>query len=184
MEAWKGEAKVSGINVVPGPRSNKSPVCGVGSNASLTIRWCMIESQMRVGFQDNMNRGDLLASVCRGNGARSARVSSWDQKGKRASLALVCQELHVSRLLRGVKGGNEDAFVIMPGETALIADLDGQVAGFFNGKNYPNGPQTRGNNPYLDDPDVSQVSRTVNTANNLQSGQRLAPYRSTDDWNF
>jgi hypothetical protein len=45
---------------------------------------------------------DLLGRVTRRRAARTARVSSWDQTG-----------------------GNEDAFVIMPGETAVLADLEG-----------------------------------------------------------
>lgn len=45
---------------------------------------------------------DLLSQLSRRRAARSARVSSWDHTG-----------------------GNEDAFVIMPGETSVLADLDG-----------------------------------------------------------
>jgi hypothetical protein len=44
----------------------------------------------------------LLAGVARRRTARSARVSSWDRTG-----------------------GNADAFVVMPGETAVLADLEG-----------------------------------------------------------
>ncbi|MEA2255041.1 MAG: hypothetical protein QOG35_1086 [Solirubrobacteraceae bacterium] len=45
---------------------------------------------------------DLLGRVAKRREARSARVSSWDHTG-----------------------GNADAFVIMPGETAVLADLEG-----------------------------------------------------------
>jgi hypothetical protein len=45
---------------------------------------------------------DLLGRVAKRRQARSARVSSWDQTG-----------------------GNEDAFVVMPGETAVLADIEG-----------------------------------------------------------
>ncbi|WP_205855797.1 glycoside hydrolase family 172 protein [Phytoactinopolyspora endophytica] len=45
---------------------------------------------------------DLLSRAAKRRQARSARVSSWDQTG-----------------------GNEDAFVVMPGETAVLADLEG-----------------------------------------------------------
>ena len=47
-------------------------------------------------------RGDLLSSVAQRKTARTARVSSWDQSGL-----------------------NEDAFVVQPGETAVLADLEG-----------------------------------------------------------
>jgi hypothetical protein len=46
--------------------------------------------------------GDLLASAAKRKVARSARVASWDQKGL-----------------------NEDAFVVEPGETAVLADIEG-----------------------------------------------------------
>jgi hypothetical protein len=45
---------------------------------------------------------DLLGRAAKRRQARSARVSSWDQTG-----------------------GNEDAFVVMPGETAVLADIEG-----------------------------------------------------------
>jgi hypothetical protein len=45
---------------------------------------------------------DLLGRVAKRRAARSARVSSWDQTG-----------------------GNADFFVVMPGETAVLADLEG-----------------------------------------------------------
>jgi D-arabinan exo alpha-(1,3)/(1,5)-arabinofuranosidase (non-reducing end) len=45
---------------------------------------------------------DLLSGLTKRVDARSARVSSWDHSG-----------------------GNEDAWVIMPGETAVLADLEG-----------------------------------------------------------
>ncbi|WP_203453405.1 glycoside hydrolase family 172 protein [Jiangella aurantiaca] len=45
---------------------------------------------------------DLLGRAAKRRRARSARVSSWDQTG-----------------------GNEDAFVVMPGETAVLADIEG-----------------------------------------------------------
>lgn len=50
------------------------------------------------GFLD----GDLMAAAARRQIARSARISSWDQSGL-----------------------NEDAFVVQPGETALLADIEG-----------------------------------------------------------
>lgn len=46
--------------------------------------------------------GDFMSSAAKRKCARSARVSSWDQSGL-----------------------NEDAFVIQPGETAVLADLEG-----------------------------------------------------------
>ncbi|KAK9241795.1 hypothetical protein V1506DRAFT_549608 [Lipomyces tetrasporus] len=46
--------------------------------------------------------GDLMGRAAQHKVVRSARVSSWDQKGL-----------------------NEDAFVVMPGETAVLADLEG-----------------------------------------------------------
>jgi len=46
--------------------------------------------------------GDLLASVAQHQVARTARISSWDQTGL-----------------------NEDAFVVLPGETAVLADIEG-----------------------------------------------------------
>lgn len=46
--------------------------------------------------------GDFLSSAAKRKCARSARVSSWDQSGL-----------------------NEDAFVVQPGETAVLADLEG-----------------------------------------------------------
>jgi Protein of unknown function (DUF2961) len=49
--------------------------------------------------------GDLFSNLTRRVDARSARVSSWDHTG-----------------------GNEDAWVIGPGETAVVADLDGPGA--------------------------------------------------------
>jgi Protein of unknown function (DUF2961) len=49
--------------------------------------------------------GDLLSSVCRRVDARTARSSSWDHNGR-----------------------NEDAWVILPGETAVVADLEGPGA--------------------------------------------------------
>jgi hypothetical protein len=48
---------------------------------------------------------DLLGRAAKRRAARSARVSSWDQRG-----------------------GNEDCFVITPGETAVLADLEGPGA--------------------------------------------------------
>src|SRR3954451_9007230 len=44
---------------------------------------------------------DLLGRVAKRRAARSARVSSWDQTG-----------------------GNADSFLIMPGETVVLADLE------------------------------------------------------------
>lgn len=46
--------------------------------------------------------GDLMAAAAQRKVARSARISSWDQSGL-----------------------NEDAFVVQPGETALLADIEG-----------------------------------------------------------
>ncbi|KAK9482021.1 hypothetical protein V1527DRAFT_455430 [Lipomyces starkeyi] len=46
--------------------------------------------------------GDLMSRAAQHKVVRSARVSSWDQKGL-----------------------NEDAFVVMPGDTAVLADLEG-----------------------------------------------------------
>ncbi|MGQ9630490.1 MAG: glycoside hydrolase family 172 protein [bacterium] len=46
--------------------------------------------------------GGLLASLTRVRDARSARSSSWDQSGR-----------------------NRDAWIVMPGETAVLADLEG-----------------------------------------------------------
>ncbi len=46
--------------------------------------------------------GGLLAGLTHARAARSGRASSWDQSGR-----------------------NEDAWIIMPGETALLADLEG-----------------------------------------------------------
>lgn len=46
--------------------------------------------------------GDLLSTAAQHKVARSARVSSWDHSGL-----------------------NEDAFVVQPGETALLADIEG-----------------------------------------------------------
>ncbi|KAL4863631.1 hypothetical protein BDV12DRAFT_206337 [Aspergillus spectabilis] len=47
----------------------------------------------------------LLADITKRRTARSARISSWDQKGL-----------------------NEDAFVVLPGKTAVLADLEGPGA--------------------------------------------------------
>lgn len=46
--------------------------------------------------------GDLMSAAAQRKTARTARVSSWDHSGL-----------------------NEDAFVVQPGETALLADLEG-----------------------------------------------------------
>lgn len=46
--------------------------------------------------------GSLLSAASQPKRARSARVSSWDQTGL-----------------------NEDAFVVQPGETATLADIEG-----------------------------------------------------------
>lgn len=48
---------------------------------------------------------DLLAAAAQKKTARSARVSSWDHSGK-----------------------NEDAFVVKPGETVTLADIEGPGA--------------------------------------------------------
>jgi len=46
--------------------------------------------------------GDLLSSAVKRKTARTARVASWDHSGK-----------------------NEDAFVVLPGESATLCDIEG-----------------------------------------------------------
>jgi len=46
--------------------------------------------------------GDLLSSAAKRKTARTARVASWDHTGK-----------------------NEDAFVVLPGESATLCDIEG-----------------------------------------------------------
>lgn len=46
--------------------------------------------------------GDLMSAAAQRKTARTARISSWDQSGL-----------------------NEDAFVVLPGETAVLADIEG-----------------------------------------------------------
>lgn len=48
----------------------------------------------------------LLAAAAQRQTARTARISSWDQSGL-----------------------NEDAFVVQPGETAVLADIEGPISG-------------------------------------------------------
>lgn len=49
-----------------------------------------------------MNRDNLLSAAATKKHARSARVSSWDHSGK-----------------------NEDAFIVRPGESIVLADIEG-----------------------------------------------------------
>jgi hypothetical protein len=49
-----------------------------------------------------MTRDNLLSAVATKKNARSARVSSWDHSGK-----------------------NEDAFIVRPGESIVLADIEG-----------------------------------------------------------
>lgn len=64
---------------------------------------------------------DLLAAAAQKKSARSARVSSWDHSGT----SKYYKQYHSFMLI--ASGKNEDAFIVKPGESVVLADIEGYV---------------------------------------------------------
>jgi hypothetical protein len=76
-----------------------------------------------------MNRTDLLSAGAHRKNLRTGRVSSWDHAGEARHLSSSSHcEIDWKSLINS-SGLNEDAFMVRPGESIVLADIEGYVAG-------------------------------------------------------